>query len=214
MRPRSHGGVEAPPVQPPRQLLVLGGSRGARWLNTNVPLALAEIRKQFSGWRVVHQTGHDDHEATSAIYRRLDIDAVVHPFIADVAKTLATSDVAVCRAGGTTLAELAVSGVPAVLVPYPHAADDHQRRNAEVYVAAGACSVLDQRDVVGRPEQSLASQILPLIVNRDIRQAMAGRMRALAYPEAAADIAAMIKKMLPGAGLSPVSPGSKRQSAA
>lgn len=205
------GGIEAPPIQPPKQLLVLGGSRGARWLNTNVPLALAEIKKHFSGWRVVHQTGHDDHEATTAIYRRLGINAVVHPFIADVAKTLATTDVAVCRAGGTTLAELAVSGVPAVLVPYPHAADDHQRKNAEVYAAAGACFLLDQRDVVGRPEQSLAAQVLPLITNRNTRQAMASRMRALAYPEAAADIAAMIKKMLPSAALSPV---SNRQSAA
>jgi UDP-N-acetylglucosamine--N-acetylmuramyl-(pentapeptide) pyrophosphoryl-undecaprenol N-acetylglucosamine transferase len=208
------GGVEAPPVQPPRQLLVLGGSRGARWLNTNVPLALAEIKKHFNGWRVVHQTGHDDHEATTAIYRRLEIDAVVHPFIADVANTLATTDVAICRAGGTTLAELAVTGVPAVLVPYPHAADDHQRRNAEVYAAAGACFLLDERDVVGRPEQSLAAQILPLVGDRKKREAMAGRMRGLAYPEAATDIASMIEKMLPEGGLSPVSPGSKRQSAA
>lgn len=207
-------GVEAPPVQPPKQLLVLGGSRGARWLNTNVPLALGEIKKQFSGWRVVHQTGHDDHEATTAIYRRLGIDAVVQPFIADVAKVLAATDAAVCRAGGTTLAEFAVSGVPAVLVPYPYAADDHQRKNAEVYAAAGACYLLDQRDVTGRPEQSLAAQLLPLIVNRTARETMAERMRGLAYPEAANDIAAMIQNMLPRNDLSPISPGSKRQSAA
>lgn len=206
--------VEAPPVQPPKQLLVLGGSRGARWLNTNVPLALAEIKKHFQGWRVVHQTGHDDHETTAAIYRRLGIDAVVEPFIADVAKVLATTDAAVCRAGGTTLAELAVSGVPAVLVPYPYAADDHQRRNAEVYAAAGACYLLDQREVTGRPEQSLASQLLPLIANRAARETMADRMRGLGYPEAAADIAVMIQNMLPKDGQSPISPRSKRQSAA
>ncbi|MHB8899178.1 MAG: UDP-N-acetylglucosamine--N-acetylmuramyl-(pentapeptide) pyrophosphoryl-undecaprenol N-acetylglucosamine transferase, partial [Thermoguttaceae bacterium] len=120
--------VEAPPVQRPRQLVVLGGSRGAHWLNTNVPLALAEIRKHLQGWRVVHQAGSDDHQATAAIYRRLEIDAIVQPFISDLARTLAASDAVVCRAGGSTLAELAVCGVPAVLVPYPHAADDHQRK--------------------------------------------------------------------------------------
>ncbi len=208
------GGIESPPVQRPKQLLVLGGSRGARWLNTNVPLALGEIKRHFSGWRVVHQTGNDDHEVTAAIYRRLGIDAFVHPFIADVAKTLATSDAAVCRAGGTTLAELAVSGVPAVLVPYPHAADDHQRKNAEVFSDAGACLLLDQREVTERPEQALASHILRLIGHGTARETMAGRMRALAYPDAAGDIATMIQKMLPQEGLSPASPTSKQQSAA
>ena len=208
------GGIEAPPVQRPKQLLVLGGSRGARWLNTNVPLALAEIKKHFDGWRVVHQTGHDDHEPTAAIYRRLGIEAFVHPFIVDVAKALATSDAVICRAGGTTLAELAVCGIPALLVPYPYAADDHQRRNAEVYADAGACLLLDQREVAGRPEQSLATQILPLIGSLKTRETMARRMRAMAYPEAAADIASMIHKMLPQDDLSPMSPSSKRQSAA
>ncbi len=190
------GLIEAPPIQPPKQLLVLGGSRGARWLNTNVPLALAEIKKYFEGWRVVHQTGNDDYEATVAIYRRLGIDALVHPFIADVAKTLAASDAAVSRAGGTTLAELAASGVPAVLVPYPHAADDHQRANAEVYAASGACFLLDQREVTGRPEQSLATAILPLVGNRKTRQRMSQQIRTLAHPDAAADIAAMVRAML------------------
>ncbi len=203
--------VESPPVQGPKQLLVLGGSRGARWLNTNVPLALAELKKHMAGWRVVHQTGHDDCETTTAIYGRLEIDASVQPFITDVAKTLAASDAVVCRAGGTTLAELAVSGTPAVLVPYPHAADDHQRKNAEVYTEAGACFLLDQRDVTDRPEQSLAAQILPLIANRKTRETMADRMRVMAHPDAAADIASMIHKMLPQDGLSPV---SKQQSAA
>ena len=208
------GGIESPPVQSPKQLLVLGGSRGAQWLNTNVPLALAEIKEHFSGWRVIHQTGPDDREATCAIYRRLGIDAVVEPFITNVAKTLAETDVAVCRAGGTTLAELAVSGVPAVLVPYPHAADDHQRKNAEVHVAAGACFLLDQRDVAERPEQSLATQILHLIGNRKTRETMGKRMRMMAHPEAAADIATMIHGMLPRAGLTPVGSTSRRQPAA
>ncbi len=188
--------IEAPPVQRPRQLVVLGGSRGARWLNTNVPLALAEIKKHLDGWRVVHQTGSDDHEVTTAIYRHLEIEAVAIPFIADVAKVLAASDAAICRAGGTTLAELAVSGIPAVLVPYPHAADDHQRKNAEVYARAGACFLLDEREVTGRPEQSLTAKILPLVGNRQARRAMAQQMLALAHPDATADIAAMIQKML------------------
>ncbi|NLS92392.1 MAG: UDP-N-acetylglucosamine--N-acetylmuramyl-(pentapeptide) pyrophosphoryl-undecaprenol N-acetylglucosamine transferase [Planctomycetaceae bacterium] len=208
------GDVEPPPVQRPHQLVVLGGSRGARWLNTNVPLALAAISKHFAGWRVVHQTGHDDHEATAAIYRRLKIDAVVQPFIADVAKLLAGSDAAICRAGGTTLAELAACGVPALLVPYPHAADDHQRRNAEVFAAAGACFLLDEREAEEHPEQSLAALLLPLVGSRSTRDAMSERMRALAHPDAAADIATMIGNMLGEERLSPASPNPKQQSAA
>jgi UDP-N-acetylglucosamine--N-acetylmuramyl-(pentapeptide) pyrophosphoryl-undecaprenol N-acetylglucosamine transferase len=199
-------GVEAPPVQQPKQLLVLGGSRGARWLNTNVPMALAEIRHRIAGWRVVHQTGHDDHEATSAIYRRLGIESHVEPFINDVAKALAASDMAVCRAGGTTLAELAVSGVPAVLVPYPHAADDHQRKNADVFADAGACFLLDPQETTDRPERALAERMLPLIASRETRRIMGHRIRALAHPDAAVDIATMIRNMLPRENHSPPTP--------
>ncbi len=197
--------IEPPPIQRPKQLVVLGGSRGASWLNTNVPLALAEIKKHLEGWRVVHQTGTEDQPSTTALYRHLEIEAVVLPFIADVAKTLAASDTAVCRAGGTTLAELAVSGVPAVLVPYPHAADDHQRKNAEVYVEAGACFLLDQREVGARPEHSLAARILPLVGNHRTRLTMARRMLAMAHPDAASDIATMIQRMLPAETTLPAS---------
>ena len=113
------------------KLLILGGSGGARALNENVPRALDRVRRQLDGWTILHQSGESQFKATDALYRRLGLPALVVPFITDVPGVLAETDLAVSRAGGTTLAELTALGVPAVLVPLPTSANDHQRRNAE-----------------------------------------------------------------------------------
>lgn len=191
------GGPAAP--RRARQLVILGGSSGARWLNTHVPPALARLRARIASWRIVHQTGEEDFKRTAALYRRLKIEAAVSPFISDMAGTLSASDLAVCRAGGTTLAELAVCGVPAVLVPYPYAAADHQRKNAEVFVEAGGCLLLDERGLGGDADRQLAGLLLPLIRSGATREIMGRAMARMATPEAAWDIATMIRRMVPPA---------------
>jgi UDP-N-acetylglucosamine--N-acetylmuramyl-(pentapeptide) pyrophosphoryl-undecaprenol N-acetylglucosamine transferase len=146
------------------------------------------------------------------------IDATVVPFVADVPAMLAGTDLAVCRAGGTTLAELAAAAVPAVLVPYPHAADDHQRQNAEVFAAAGGCVIVDPRDpekVTGTfclkgPKGAthkrclspfpvldcrLTDAIGGLIADPARRNGMAQAIHRLARPDAARDVAATILRI-------------------
>jgi UDP-N-acetylglucosamine--N-acetylmuramyl-(pentapeptide) pyrophosphoryl-undecaprenol N-acetylglucosamine transferase len=176
----------------PRQLLVLGGSGGARSLNDNVPRALYKAHSLLAGWRIVHQSGEADLDATRELYRKLDIDATVSAFVADVPEVLAVSDLAICRAGGTTLAELAAAGVPTVLLPYPHATDDHQRRNADVFVAAGGALLVDERQLTGRLDDQLAETVGMLVAEADRLAAMSQAMLGLGRPDAAADVAALV----------------------
>ncbi len=175
-----------------RQLLVLGGSSGAQSLNENVPRALYKLRAQLAGWRIVHQSGQPDFEATRALYGKLALQAAVVPFVGDMPRTLAATDVAVCRAGGTTLAELAAAGVPAVLVPYPHAADDHQAANARHFASGGGCITIDPREVSGRLDARLAEVVGSVLTSERLRQRMSASMYDLARPHAADDVAELI----------------------
>jgi UDP-N-acetylglucosamine--N-acetylmuramyl-(pentapeptide) pyrophosphoryl-undecaprenol N-acetylglucosamine transferase len=177
----------------PRQLLIFGGSSGARSLNENVPRALCRLGPRIAGWRIVHQAGESDVEATRQLYRKLALEATVVDFIADIPEVLAASTLAICRCGGTTLAELAVAGVPAVLVPYPHASDDHQRRNAEVLAAADAAVIVDERSLPGGLDGQLAVAISPLLDSPDRRGQMSLAIRRLARPDAAAWVATLIR---------------------
>ncbi len=107
-------------------------------------------------------------------------------------RVLAATDLAVCRAGGTTLAELAVARVPAVLLPYPHAADDHQAANARHFAAGGGCITIDERDAPGRLDDQLADMLCFLVANEGLRRQMSAAMSELARPNAAADVAELI----------------------
>jgi UDP-N-acetylglucosamine--N-acetylmuramyl-(pentapeptide) pyrophosphoryl-undecaprenol N-acetylglucosamine transferase len=177
---------------PPSQLLVLGGSGGARALNENVPRALYKIRGQLAGWKIVHQSGETELEATRSLYAKLDLPATVRPFLSDMPAALAATDLAVCRAGGTTLAELAATGIPAILLPYPHAADDHQAANARAFAADGGCITIDERDVLGRLDDQLADMLCFLLANEGLRERMSAAMCELARPNAADDVAELI----------------------
>lgn len=179
-----------------RQLLVLGGSGGAGSLNENAPRALYKIRSRLGGWRIVHQSGERGFAATQELYGKLALDATVVDFTAEMPGMLTMTDLAVCRAGGTTLAELSAAGVPAVLLPYPHAAGDHQRRNAEAFARAGAAVLLDEREVRGRLDDRLAQAISQLLGHPDQRRRMSAAMRRFARPDAAREVAAMILKLL------------------
>lgn len=166
-------------------LLVLGGSRGARTLNLRVPDALALIPEDKRP-RVLHQCGADHVEATRAAYARAQVEAEVVPFIEDMAPAYAQADLAICRAGALTLAELAAAGLGAVLIPFPHAVDDHQTRNAQAFVEVGAAELVQERDF---QMARFASLLQRLLGDRAKLVAMAQAARTLAKPEAAATIA-------------------------
>ncbi len=179
----------------PRQLLILGGSGGAQSLNENVPQAFRRLHSLLTGWRIVHQSGQAHFDSTRQHYARLNLPAKVVPFLEDMPAVLRETDLAICRAGGTTLAELSASGVPAVLLPYPYAAEDHQRKNADLFAASGACLVLDEREVPGHVVLHLAETLRPLLADLGQLQAMSTAMRRLAHPDAAWDVAAMVRQL-------------------
>lgn len=183
-----------------RQLLILGGSGGARSLNEHVPRALAQVRAGLTGWQILHQTGPADAGVTGELYRSLGLRARVAPFLADMPGVLASTGLAICRAGGTTLAELAAAGVPAILVPYPYAANNHQRLNADVFAAAGGGLVLDDRDAPGQLEHRLVYLLPELLADSQRRTAMSHALQRQARPDAAREVARLVAAL---AGLWP-----------
>jgi UDP-N-acetylglucosamine--N-acetylmuramyl-(pentapeptide) pyrophosphoryl-undecaprenol N-acetylglucosamine transferase len=166
-------------------LLVLGGSLGARALNLSIPQALAEIPADQRP-EVLHQCGSRGIDEARQAYADAGVEARIVPFIEDMAGTYAWADLAVCRAGALTLAELTACGLGAVLVPFPYAVDDHQTRNAEALVAAGAAELIQERDL---NTKELAQRLQALLGDRARLLAMADAARTLAKPDAAADIA-------------------------
>ncbi len=167
----------------PLRVLVLGGSQGAQSLNGRLP---AVFGRYGDGLEVLHQCGAAHLEATRAAYAASGVPARVEPFIEDMAAAYAWADLAVCRSGALTVAELCAAGVPAILVPFPHAVDDHQTRNAEAMVAVGAANlVAEGDDFSGRLDRALAV----LIDARGRVTAMAAAARTLARPAAARRIA-------------------------
>ena len=177
-------------------VLVFGGSRGARSINRAMSEALAGLEAISPAPRIVHQTGPEEFDAVARAYAsHPGLSADVRPFIDDMPAVLAAADLVVCRAGATTLAELAAAGRAAILVPYPHAADDHQRMNAEAVRDAGAAVVIRDSDLDGA---RLASEIRELSADRSRRDGMAAAARALARPDAAARIADVAGALLDG----------------
>ena len=174
------------------RLIVLGGSGGARSLNENVPRALYKLRHLLAGWEILHQSGEADLESTRDLYRKFALEACVEAFWPELPELLTGSSLAICRAGGTTLAELSATATPAVLLPYPHAAADHQRKNADIFVAAGAARLLDEREICGRLDDHLAELLGRILSDARGRALMAEGMRRLARPRAAAYAATLI----------------------
>lgn len=167
------------------RLLVLGGSLGARTLNQGLPNALSRIPAERRP-EVRHQCGAAHVEATRTAYQRADVQATVDPFIADMAAAYAWADLVICRAGALTLAELAAAGLGAILMPFPYAVDDHQTKNAEGFVAAGAAELVQDRDF---DASHFAGMLERLLRDPARRLAMANAARTLARPDAADVIA-------------------------
>lgn len=169
------------------RLLVLGGSQGARALNDALPQALRGSGVQ--AWQVRHQCGDKLREEAGRAYAEAGIQASVEPFIADMAAAYAWADLVVCRAGALTLAELCAVGVGSVLVPFPQAVDDHQTRNAQFLVERGAAILLPQDAQLG---ERLRVALSALAADPARRHAMADAARALAKPDAAERVAAIV----------------------
>ncbi|NLZ16226.1 MAG: undecaprenyldiphospho-muramoylpentapeptide beta-N-acetylglucosaminyltransferase [Desulfobulbaceae bacterium] len=162
-------------------LLVLGGSQGAHALNERMVAVMGILHNRGLRLQLQHQTGSADAAMVQDAYRKTGVQAEVKPFIEDMAAAYASADLVVSRAGATSLAELAVMGLPAILVPYPFAADDHQASNAEYYVQGGGAVMYREKDLT--PE-ILAAQIQTLLEDEQ-RHRMAEAMRALGQPDAA-----------------------------
>jgi UDP-N-acetylglucosamine--N-acetylmuramyl-(pentapeptide) pyrophosphoryl-undecaprenol N-acetylglucosamine transferase len=178
------------------RLLVIGGSLGAQALNRVVPQAIARLPAAERP-RVHHQTGEAEVAGVRLSYSELECDARVEAFIEDMAAAYAWADLVVCRSGALTVAELAVAGVAAILVPYPHAADDHQTGNARYLADAGAALLMPQASLTA---ERLTEALTRFIGRRDTLLAMARRARELARPEAARRVAGLC---LQAAGIEP-----------
>jgi UDP-N-acetylglucosamine--N-acetylmuramyl-(pentapeptide) pyrophosphoryl-undecaprenol N-acetylglucosamine transferase len=173
----------------PLRLLVVGGSLGAQALNECVPRALALLEPRPI---VVHQAGEKHLETLRANYRAAGVEGELVPFIDDMASRYAQADVVVCRAGAITVAELSAGGVASVLVPFPHAVDDHQTANARFLAETGAALLLPQSELT--PER-LAGMLRGL--DRPRLLDMAKKARALGRPDAAKLVAARCMELAP-----------------
>ena len=185
VRPAFFTCPERPPDAAPT-LLVFGGSQGSHALNEVVVQSLNSLEGEISGLQVIHQTGEADYNRVQAAYLRVGISAEVSPFIEDMPRAFARADLLLCRSGASTVAEITAAGKVAIMVPYPHAADDHQRRNAETLAEADAGVLLPESQLT--PE-SLMQTLVSLFRDRPRLQRMSRAARSLAHPEAAAAIA-------------------------
>lgn len=166
-----------------RSLLVLGGSQGARFLNEQVPVLLDALRQQApeATFSVRHQAGKGNGEAVQQRYAALGFEARVDEFIDDMPGAYDEADFVICRAGALTISELAVSGRPALFVPFPYAADDHQSKNAQAMVDAGAALMVQQ---VQFEERRLATELAGLLWPGARLGEMSERARGLGKPHA------------------------------
>jgi UDP-N-acetylglucosamine--N-acetylmuramyl-(pentapeptide) pyrophosphoryl-undecaprenol N-acetylglucosamine transferase len=174
------------------RVLIFGGSQGAHAINVAMVEAAPRLAASRVRLAITHQTGERDLDLVRTAYARAGVEARVEAFIYEIDGAMKSADVVICRAGATTLAELAASATPSVLVPLPSSSDDHQRKNAEVVAAAGAAVMMDQRDLTG---ESLAQMIAALAGDAERLRRMSIAARALARPDAAARIADRVEQL-------------------
>ncbi|MFZ4628032.1 MAG: undecaprenyldiphospho-muramoylpentapeptide beta-N-acetylglucosaminyltransferase [Blastocatellia bacterium] len=185
--------------RPPRQagsplhVLVTGGSQGARAVNRAMVEALPLLQQAGARLQVTHQTGVRDFEWVAAAYREGGFSGKIVPFLERMEESFATADLVICRAGATTVAELAAAGRAALLIPFPQAADDHQRKNAEAVVRVGGGVMIVEADLT---PARLARELLDLAENPDRLSRMAQAIRQLARPDAAGQVVELIAQLL------------------
>jgi len=160
----------------PLHVLILGGSQGALSLNETVPKALSGLNVTIR-----HQAGKHYNERVKQLYQELHMDAQVDSFIENMAEAYQWADIVICRAGALTISEIMTTGIPSILIPYPHAVDDHQSKNAKFLVDADAAILLPQQQLTA---EKLHSELKKLIDNQDELQQMATNAWTLRKPEA------------------------------
>jgi UDP-N-acetylglucosamine--N-acetylmuramyl-(pentapeptide) pyrophosphoryl-undecaprenol N-acetylglucosamine transferase len=184
VRPEFFGEANEQPSSPPgaARVLVFGGSQGAHAINMAMVEAAARLVAAAPGLAITHQTGERDLEVVRDGYRRAGLQARVELFLFAMDREMKSADVVVSRSGATTLAELTAARRASILVPFPAATDDHQRKNAEALVKQGAAQMVDQRELNG---ERLAAEILGLVSDEGRRQRMADAAGRMAKPDAA-----------------------------
>jgi UDP-N-acetylglucosamine--N-acetylmuramyl-(pentapeptide) pyrophosphoryl-undecaprenol N-acetylglucosamine transferase len=170
-------------------LLVMGGSQGASGINQLVTRALPMLKESLPNWQFIHLTGANDVEAVKKSYADAGVPAMVRPFLSEMEFALGAATLCVSRSGASSLAEIAALRVPSVLVPYPTAADDHQRFNALAFVETGAAWMLDQQRTL--PEQ-LAAMLARLASDEAAREAAKNALAQWHFPNAAEAVAEFI----------------------
>jgi len=176
----------------PPTLLVFGGSQGAHAINVAVMESLPQLAKMVPGIHLIHQTGEKDCEAAKIAAANAGISAAVSRFTDDMPGAFARADLLVCRSGASTVAEISAAGKPAIFVPLPTAADDHQRHNAETLANAGAARLLSQSALT--PDR-LVEEIVSLMGDRARLTKMCSAARRFAHPHAATEIAALAARI-------------------
>jgi UDP-N-acetylglucosamine--N-acetylmuramyl-(pentapeptide) pyrophosphoryl-undecaprenol N-acetylglucosamine transferase len=182
----TEGGLGETRAAGPARVLIFGGSQGAHAINMAMVAAAPRLAADPGRVAITHQTGERDLERVRDGYQRAGLDARVEPFLFTMDREMKAADLIVSRAGATTIAELAAAGRASILVPLPTAADDHQRKNAEVLAAAGAAELVEQQDLAG---DRLAERILALVGDPERLARMRHAVEAFARPDAAKTIA-------------------------
>jgi UDP-N-acetylglucosamine--N-acetylmuramyl-(pentapeptide) pyrophosphoryl-undecaprenol N-acetylglucosamine transferase len=177
-------------------ILVVGGSQGACGVNQIIARCLPALSQLHPQWQWFHLTGKKDTAAMKAAYAKLGLSAVVHSFFDDVELALGAATVVISRAGASSLAELAAMRVPALLIPYPAATDNHQWFNAQAYANTGAAQVLEESEAT---EERLIGLLQDLAHNQDLRQKMQSALVGWQRLDAADDITRQMLEMIAAA---------------
>ncbi len=173
-------------------IFITGGSQGARAINLAMIGALPLLAEEKDKLSITHQTGVSDYDKVRATYLELGWRVEVKPFVENMVDEFAKADLVICRSGATTVAELAAAGRPALMIPFPFAADDHQRKNAEAIELGGAGRMILQAELT--PER-LAQELLWLIGDPQQLARMAVASKELGHPDAAAKVVDLAMKI-------------------
>jgi len=174
------------------RLLIFGGSQGAHAINVVVMAAAAELLARVPTLHIVHQSGERDYNDAQAAYAKFGGAVEAYRFIDDMPRFFAQADLLICRSGASTVAEVTAAGKPAIFVPFPRAADDHQNKNAEAFERAGAAVMIEETKL---SRESLVETVSSLFADRLRLQQMGAAAKKLSHPNAARDIAAMAAKL-------------------
>lgn len=173
-------------------LLVFGGSQGARAINQAMIESLTGLRAKIPGIHIIHQTGQRDYDRVFAAYQASGISGEVHKFIDDMPETFGRADLLVCRSGASTVGEITAAGRPAIFVPFPAAADDHQNVNARALERADAAVVVEESNL---GPSYLVETIVALMSDDPRLHSMSAAAKSLAHPQAVEEIAEMVRKL-------------------